>query len=86
MKTFKQLIEEISVHESGLNDVVWSKNIIKPGSTRTAAKKLNPGDKVSYAGGNATVEKHHDNDMVTLSNPNWTKNRTVPHYSVKKVK
>jgi hypothetical protein len=86
MKTFKQFLEEISVHESSLNDIVWAKNIIKPGSNRTVSKKLNPGDKVSYGGGISTVEKHHNNDMITLSNPNWTKNRTVPHYSVKKAK
>jgi hypothetical protein len=84
MKTFKQLLEKISIDESGLNDIVWAKNVIKPGSTRNLPKKLNTGDKVSYAGGIATVEKHHDNDMVTLSNPNWTQNRTVPHYSIKK--
>ena len=77
------MYEEIELEESSLNAIVWAKNVIKPGSRKVLSKKFNKGDKVSYAGGISTVEKHDEKDMVTLSNPKWSKNRIVPAHVVK---
>ena len=79
------LNEEVDLSEASLNDIVWSKNVIKPGSKKTSSKKYNPGDKVQYAGGISTVVKHDSRGFVTLSNPSWTKDRIVPHYSLKEI-
>jgi nicotinic acid mononucleotide adenylyltransferase len=76
---------QTELDESKLNDLVWAKNVIKPGATRTITKKYNPGDKVKYAGGISTVIKHDDKGFVTLSNPNWSKNRVVPHTAIKTI-
>lgn len=74
--------EEVELDETSLNDLVWSKNVTKPGSSKQVIKKYNPGDKVKYAGGTSVVVKHDDKGFVTLSNPNWSKNRVVPHTSI----
>lgn len=79
-KSFMQ--EEVELDES-LNDIVWNKNVIKPGTKRTLTKKYKPGDKVKYGGGHSTVVSHDDKGFVTLSNPKWSKNRIVPHTSIK---
>lgn len=80
------LKEEVELDETSLNDLVWSKNVTKPGSSKQVIKKYNPGDKVKYAGGTSVVVKHDDKGFVTLSNPNWSKNRVVPHTSIKEDK
>jgi nicotinic acid mononucleotide adenylyltransferase len=77
--------EEVELEEANLNDIVWSKNVIKPGSSRKLTKTHKPGDKVKYAGGISTVVKHDERGFVTLSNPSWTKNRIVPHTATKKI-
>jgi hypothetical protein len=74
---------EIDETNESLNDIVWAKNVIKPGTTRTLNKKYKPGDKVKYAGNTSTVVNHDDKGFVTLSNPAWSKNRIVPHTSIK---
>ena len=78
--------EAVELDETSLNDLVWSKNVTKPGSSKQVIKKYNPGDKVKYAGGTSVVVKHDDKGFVTLSNPNWSKNRVVPHTSIKEEK
>ena len=77
--------EEVEIEEANLNDIIWSKNVVKPGSKRELTKKHKLGDKVKYGGGISTVVKHDDKGFVTLSNPKWSKNKTVPHTSVKKI-
>lgn len=76
---------QTELDESKLNDLVWMKNVVKPGSTRSITKKYNPGDKVKYAGGISTVIKQDDRGFVTLSNPNWSKNRVVPRTAIKTI-
>jgi len=83
----KQLpVESVSETDGkSLNDIVWAKNVIKPGSKRTLRKEFKAGDKVKYGGSVSTVVNYDQNGFVTLSNPNWSKNRTVPYTAVKLV-
>lgn len=67
-----------------LNDLVWAKNVAKPGSKRTLPKQYAPGDKVKYGTIVATVVDHSE-PMVTLTHPSWSKDRKVPDTSVKLV-
>lgn len=83
----RSLIEEkLSESSNSLNDVVWSKNVIKPGTKTSVTKKYKAGDKVKYAGKILTVVSHDDNGFITLSNPEWSKNRIVPHTAVSSIK
>lgn len=83
----RSLIEQrISENSNSLNDIVWSKNVIKPGTKTSATKKYKAGDKVKYAGKICTVVSHDDKGFVTLSNPEWSKNRIVPHTAVSSIK
>jgi len=69
-----------------LNDIVWAKNVIKPGSTRSMPREYKSGEKVKYGGLTVTVVDHnYERGYVILSRPQWSKDRKVPDTAIEPV-